>query len=250
VKIEDRHSQILSQLVENRQVSVGEISGILGVSQVTIRSDLNSLAEQGLIQRSHGGASPAFHPSIMGRRGHMKEKKNLIAKAAADMIKNGDTIMIDAGTTTALIAKFLVGKRDIRVVTNNLLILPYLRTLPSIHLTIVGGEYSQQTESLVGPMALKDLEEFNVSLAFIGTDGFSIEKGTSTFIVDGAEVVRKIHQQASKTILLFDSSKVNKRGFARILPAESHHHIISDSGLNKDIQDKIKKLNIELTLVN
>jgi len=249
MKLEDRHSLILDQLVQNRQVSVGEISESLGVSQVTIRSDLNSLAEQGLITRSHGGATPAFHRSIMTRRHHKKESKNHIAKAAANLINHGDTVMIDAGTTTALIAKYMVGKRDVRVVTNNLLILPYLRSIPSIHLTLVGGEYSKETESLVGPIALKSLEEFNVNLAFIGTDGFSIEHGTSTHIVEGAEVVRKIHQQASKTILVCDSSKVDKKGFAKILPIDSLHHIISDKELPSNIQQQIKKLNIELTLV-
>lgn len=249
MKAEARQSLILDLLADNQQVAVGEISDRLGVSQVTIRNDLNSLSDKGLVTRSHGGASSAFHSSILSRQRSMQEVKNRIAKAAAAMVNDGDTIMIDAGTTTALMAKHLVGKRDVRVVTSNLLVLPNLRNIPSVHLTLVGGEYRPSTESMVGPMTLRALEEFHVSKAFVGTDGFSLEKGMTTHLVEGAEVVRKLRQQSDRTILLTDSSKVNQTGFARILPMDAMDHIVTDNGLPTEVVAGLKKLNIELTTV-
>ena len=126
--------------------------------------------------------------------------------------------MIEAGTTTALIAKYLLGKRDVHVVTNSTLVIPYARFNPSLHLTVVGGEFRPSTESLVGPVALRDLEEFHVRIAFIGTDGFSLESGLTTHLVEGAEIVRKMQAQAKRTVLVADSSKWGKVGFARVLP--------------------------------
>jgi DeoR family transcriptional regulator, galactitol utilization operon repressor len=249
MKVEARHNQILEILSENASVGVTAISASLGVSQVTIRNDLKVLSTKGLIHRNHGGASPALHPSILDRQRHRPEIKSAIAKAAADMVQDGDTIMIDAGTTTALIVKHLLGKRDVRLVTSNLLALTYARMIPTLNLTLVGGEYRAETESLVGPMTLRALEEYHVKLAFIGTDGFSLENGTTTHLVEGAEVVKTLRKQSDKTVLLTDSSKYGKTGFAKILPLESVDHIICDGSLPEEVALKLKKNHLELTLV-
>jgi len=249
MKVESRHNRIMELLADNASLGVTGISESLGVSQVTIRSDLRSLSAKGLINRNHGGASPALHPAILERQTQHLEIKHAIAKAAATLVQNGDTIMIDAGTTTALIVKHLLGKRDIRLVTSNLLALTYARAIPTLHITLVGGEYRPETESLVGPMAIRALEEYHVKMAFIGTDGFSLETGTTTHLVEGAEVVKTMHKQSDRTVLLADSSKYGKTGFARILPLESVDHIICDKGLPKAIASRIIKKNLELTLV-
>jgi len=249
MKVESRHKRILEILSENASTGVSSISTSLGVSQVTIRNDLKSLSAKGLVHRNHGGASPTLHPSILERQGQRLHTKIAIAKAAAAMVQDGDTIMIDAGTTTALIVKHLLGKRDVRLVTSNLLALTYARMIPTLHITLVGGEYRAETESLVGPMALRALQEYHVKLAFIGTDGFSLENGTTTHLVEGAEVVKTLNKQSDKTVLLADSSKYGKTGFARILPLESVDHIISDGDLPSSITTQLKKKNLELTLV-
>lgn len=248
MKVESRHDRILELLAENASIGVNDISASLGVSQVTIRNDLRSLSAKGLIHRSHGGASPALHPSILERQRHLPDIKTAIAKAAADMIQNGDTVMIDAGTTTALIVKHLLGKRDVRLVTSNLLAMTYARMIPTLNLTLVGGEYRSETESLVGPMTLRALEEYHVKLAFIGTDGFSLENGTTTHLIEGAEVVKTLHKQSDRTVLLADSSKYGKTGFAKILPLESVDHLICDGNLPAPISSKLKK-HLDLTLV-
>ena len=233
--LSDRERQILALLAEDASVSVAAVSDKLAVSKVTIRSDLSSLEEKGFLVRTHGGAMPAFHASILERNRTRSEEKNRIARAAAETIEDGDTVMIEAGTTTALIVKYLLGKRDLHIVTNSTLLIPYARMNPQLHLTVVGGEFRPATESLVGPIALRELEEFHVRKAFLGTDGFSLELGSSTHLVEGAEVNKRMALQAEERFLVADSAKYGRAGFVRMLPLTSYSRIITDLAMSDEI---------------
>ncbi|MDP3176337.1 MAG: DeoR/GlpR family DNA-binding transcription regulator, partial [Spirochaetaceae bacterium] len=169
----DRERIILKLLCERGSLSVSVLSRELGVSEVTVRSDLKSLEEKGYLNRSRGGASPALHPSIIERQQFRIEEKNRIARAAAELIRDGDRIMIEAGTTTALVVRYLIGKRDVQVVTNSTLVFAYGRLNPALQITMTGGEFRRETESMVGPIALRTIAGLNVRLAFVGTDGFT-----------------------------------------------------------------------------
>ena len=234
ISISEREQTILEILSDDSSATVTDISGRLEVSTVTIRNDLAGLAEKGLIVRTHGGAIPAFHPSISTRQHDNVKAKMRIAKAAAALVRDGDTIMIEAGTTTALVAKYLLGKRDVHVVTNSTLIIPHARFNPGMQLTVVGGEFRPATESMVGPVALRDLEQFHVRLAFIGTDGFSLQAGLTTHLVEGAEIVRKMAAQAEMTVLVADSTKYGRIGFVRVLPIAGVHQMITDSDMKPE----------------
>jgi DeoR family galactitol utilization operon repressor len=244
-----REKEILSLLAADAGVSVAEIGKHLGVSAVTARAGLNSLAKKGLVVRTWGGASPAFHPDMLDHQKNQVDEKNRIARAAASLINNGDTIMIEAGTTTALIARYLVGKRDISIVTNNFLVVPYARSNPSIRLTLVGGDFRPNTESLVGPIALQELDRFHVRRAFVGTDGFSPENGLTTHLVEGAEIVKKMAVQAGETVLVADSSKYGKKGFVTVLPLTSIGRIIIDSGLSPEAVAALREQNLCIEIV-
>ena len=220
-------------LAEDNSISVNDISKLLHVSTVTIRSDLSSLEESGYIIRTRGGALPAFHKSILDRQRNMIEEKIRIAKTAASLVNDGDTVMIEAGTTTALVARFLLGKRDIHVVTNSTLLLRYARTNPSLNLTVTGGEFRPMTESFVGSMTLRELEQFHVRLAFVGTDGFSIDNGLTTHLAEGAEIVRMMAVLSEETMLLADSGKYDRAGFARVLSLDQVDALITDSGMRE-----------------
>ena len=186
----DRERTILKLLSERGSLSVSLLSRDLDVSEVTVRSDLKELEEKGYLIRSRGGAYPALHQSIVERQQQNIEKKSRIARAAALLVRDGDRIMIEAGTTTALIVRYLIGKRDIQVVTNSTLVFSYARLNPALQITLTGGEFRRETESMVGPVALRTIAGLNVRLAFVGTDGFSTEKGLTTQLVDGAEIVK------------------------------------------------------------
>ena len=244
--LSERERELLTLLAEDSTISVNDISASLNVSAVTIRHDLNSLSDKGFIIRTRGGALPTFHPNILSRQREQVDQKAKIAKAAAGMVQDGDTIMIEAGTTLSLIARYFLGKRDIHIVTSSTLIIPYARINPAIHLTVVGGSFRPLTESLVGPVALKELEQFHVKYAFVGTDGFSMENGLTTHLVEGAEILKKMASQAQKTICVADSSKYGKAGFVKVLPLSEISILITDSNLKPDIAGKIEKAGVEV----
>ena len=244
--LSERERQILTLLADDASISVSAISDALAVSRVTVRSDLSSLEEKGFLVRTHGGAMPAFHSSILERNRTCPDEKARIAKAAA---RYGDTIMIEAGTTTALIVKYLLGKRDLHVVTNSMLLVPYARMNPQLHLTVVGGEFRPATESLVGPIALRELEEFHVRKAFLGTDGFSLENGSSTHLVEGAEVNKQIARQADERFLVADSSKYGRAGFVRMLPLERYTKIITDDRMSDEVVEQLISAGLDIERV-
>ena len=245
----EREKEILNLIAEDTGISVAEIGRRIGVSAVTVRAGLNSLSGKGFIMRTWGGAVPAFHPEMLEHQRTRVEEKNRIAKAAAATVEDGDTVMIEAGTTTALIVRYLFGKRDISIVTNNLLVIPYARANPAIRLTLVGGDFRPNTESTVGPIALQELERFHVRRAFVGTDGFSLEKGLTTHLVEGAEIVKKMSAQARETVLVADSSKYGKTGFVKVLPLSAVSRIIVDSGLDGSAAELLAERNVGLTIV-
>ena len=245
----ERRNAILRALAENKEVSMGALSKLLGYSTVTIRADLKLLEAEDLVIRQHGKVSSTLHREIMDRQQSFVDEKNRIAKAAADLVKHGDRIMIIAGTSSSLIAKYLFGKRDIHIVTNSTLVLPYARVNPSIQVTTIGGEFLSSAEAYVGPLALQNLEQFYVDKAFIGTDGFSIDAGVSAKSLAIAEIGRKMVQQSRQCILMADSSKYDRFGFARIVPLNLINKLITDNKLVANTAEKIRGLGIDLQLV-
>ena len=221
----ERKELIIAALTEDSSVSVADLAKRMGVSVVTIRTDLASLEEDGILVRTHGGAMPAFHPQILARMRQDKDRKAAIAKAAAEKIQDGETVIISAGTTTALIAKYLLGRRNVHIVTNNTLLLTYARMNPQLHVTLVGGEFRSSEEGIVGPMALQALDTFHVSKAFIGIDGASFKQGVTANSVESADLVRKMAEQADQVFAISDSSKFGKPGFAHIVEVRRRWHL-------------------------
>ncbi len=241
-----REDFILEQMKDGEDISVSQLSKSLGVSVVTIRTDLKSLEEKGLIIRTHGGAVPAFHPDLLERKSSRNAEKERIAKAAAALVKDGDRIMITNGTTSALVGRYLLGRRDVQVVTNSTLLLPYARINPNMSITFVGGEFRPSAEALVGPEAIHRIDQFHVSMTITGTDGFTLEHGLTTHLVESAEIVRKMCEQSDTSVLVVDSSKFGNKGFVKILPLEDIDILITDTGLDDEITRSIEDAGVEV----
>ena len=246
VNISERRETILEVLADDGSVSVADLAKRLGVTVVTARADLAALEEEGLVVRTHGGAMPAYHPTILERIRSEKDRKAGIAKAAAAEIQSGDTVMISAGTTTALIAKYLLGKRDVHVVTNNTLLLMYARSNPQLRITLVGGEFRAAEEGIIGPMALESLDQFHVAKAFIGVDGASVKQGFTAHFVETADLVRKMAEQADETIVISDSGKFGKPGFARILPFSGVDALVTDPDLSTEFELELHAADVRI----
>ena len=242
----ERRNKILDLVTEKESISVGTLARALEVSLVTVRADLAALEEEGALLRSHGGASPAFHPAIAQRMRNRREAKAAIAKAAAQYVEDDDTIMIAAGTTTALIPRYLRGKRNVHIVTNNTLLLPYVRTNPLLQVTLVGGTFRPAEESLTGPLTMEAVERFHVARAFLGIDGADPRLGVFANSVESAGFVRQMASHAAQIIVLADSAKFQTPGFVHILPFDRIDLLITDDQLPADVERYLLEHNVKL----
>lgn len=245
-----REERIIELLCEDDGSSVSRIAEILGVSQVTVRSDLRSMEAKGLVVRVRGRALSACHPSMKDRQARNLPQKEAIAKVAGAMVNDGESVMICSGTTPAMVAKYLLGKKDVNVVTNSTLILPYARVNSGISITMVGGEFRPQSEALVGPGAVSQLEVFHVGIAFLGTDGLTLEHGLTTMLPENAEIVRCMCHQADKKVLTVDSSKFGCKGFVKILSISDVDVIITDNRFPDDARRRIEELGVEVIIAD
>ncbi|HNX33216.1 MAG TPA: DeoR/GlpR family DNA-binding transcription regulator [Kiritimatiellia bacterium] len=248
-KKRNRKQLILETLMEAPELSVGELSRRFGVSEVTIRSDLKSLETEGLVLRQHGGGLPTLHANVAERQRTHTDEKLRIARAAAEMIADCDDVMITAGTTTSLIPRFLLGRQGVNIVTNSTLLLPHVRNNPGVTVTLAGGEFRPAIEALTGPATIRELRQFHVAKAFLGSDGISSEKGTTADSAEIADVCRLMSEQARQTIVLADSSKLGRAGFAHIMPAARMDILITDSGAPAAEVAKLRKKGVDVRLV-
>jgi DeoR family galactitol utilization operon repressor len=247
--LNERERTILNRLSAEGSVTVTDMARELGLSEVTIRGDLKTLEEKGWLNRTRGGAAPSLHRDLLERQKLRPAEKNAIARRAAELVRDGDAIMIEAGTTIALVAKYLQGKRDIHIVTNSTLVFSYARLNPALQITMTGGEFRRATESLVGPIALDTISRLNVRLAFVGTDGFSLDRGITTHLVEGAEIVKAMKTRSETTVLLADSSKSGRAGFISVLPLSQMDLIITDSALDKAAAEELSGAGIKLEIL-
>ncbi|MDA3951749.1 MAG: DeoR/GlpR family DNA-binding transcription regulator [Spirochaeta sp.] len=247
--LKDREKTIVRLLADEPLLTVNDISERLNVSVVTARSDMDALADKGYLVRVRGGAIPAFHPDIVTRQQSATEVKRRIAKAAAALVKDGDSIMIESGTTTALIGRYLLGKKDVKVVTDSSLILPYARANPMLSVAFVGGIFRPATESMVGPITISELSQYHVRIAFIGSDGLSCEHGLTTNFVEAAEVSRTMSAHCETTVLVADSAKLGKRGFTQVMPLSDVDILITDNGMDDAAVAQIEECGVSVRRV-
>lgn len=227
-----REQYMLDQLARMGMLSVSALARDLGVSEVTIRANLRDLEGRGLLSRTHGGAQSTSFQSVLERRRQHAPEKERIAAAAAAMVNDGDRIMVEAGTTTSLVIPHLSERAGVQIVTNSTLVFATARRNPALRVTLTGGTFSHESESLVGPHALRTIDDFNVRLAFVGTDGFTTERGLTTGFAEGADVIRAMSGRAQATWLLADSSKYGRAGFVSVLSLDRLAGMITDDHID------------------
>ena len=211
--MKNRTNQILELLTTEKKAEVSFLAEKLGVSQVTIRKDLDALEHQGIILREHGSARLRSMDDINGRIAYHYEAKCQIAHRAASLISNGDTIMIESGSCCALLAAELAATRqDITIITNSAFIADYVRGHAAIQVILLGGIYQQDSQAVVGPMVRQTAANFCVDLFFLGTDGYSLRTGFTNRDQLRAQAVRDMAEQAEKSVILTESEKFSHRG--------------------------------------
>jgi len=246
--LNDRQVNILKLLEENNQTSVNELSARLGVSSATIRQDLSFLESEGLIKRVHGGAVLEDAEDLSNRLGVNYDKKLRIARMAARLVNDGETILIESGSTNALLARELVKKKNITLITTNVYIARQLRKSKQSDIIILGGLYQPGSESLVGKITRASLDQINFDKAFIGIDGYTAEAGFTLRDLFRAEISSYIIKKASDAIIISDSTKFGKKELTNVCYLSDIKRIATDSELNASYQDEFRKAGIDLIM--
>ncbi len=249
----ERRDEIVRLVIEKGRVTVKDSSEMFDVSAVTIRNDLNFLEKKGLVHRAYGGAlrwdTVSFDTAIREKEKLNAEEKARIGKAASKLINNGDSIIIDSGTTTMEIAKNIQGKKDLTVMTNAINIAIELASVAGIKLMLTGGTLRETSFSLVGPQAEEVLKEFYFDKVFLGVDGFDMEYGLTTPNILEAQLNRLMVNRARETIVVVDSSKFARRSLSQIVKPVDIAVVITDNKISEEYKRKIEEMDIELVIV-
>jgi DeoR/GlpR family transcriptional regulator of sugar metabolism len=242
--------QRLGALVDARRaIRLEELSAALGVSQATVRRDLNALAAAGRLRRVHGGAVAADQrldePHFDDKAGAAAEEKGRIAARAVELLSPHDTVYLDSGSTVLGVARLLHGWSHLTVVTNSLPVATEL-VGRGPRLILVGGEVRATSRAIVGPLTRLLLESLHLDRALMGTFAFSLEDGLST--TDPAEAYTKdlVLARAGEVILLADSTKAGTRSFVRAGDLDRIHTIVTDTGIDERLVRSLKRRGIRV----
>jgi DeoR family transcriptional regulator of aga operon len=255
---EHRFNTIITGLRESGSVSVDDLSRDLNVSVVTIRRDLDLLEQQGLLSRTHGGAvsmDPLFYEPFKKDRSFQAQverqanEKRRIGLAAAGMIIAGETIAITPGTTTAEIIRGLPLNSKITVVTNTANIAMELSKRKDVSVFVTGGHLHGDWFSLVGPTAIRSLENMLIHTVFVGADGIDAKWGLSCYNTDEAELNGTMVSQARRHIAVVDHTKFGVVANFRICNANIIKTLITDTGATNEMIAPFQKLGIEVIRV-
>jgi DeoR family transcriptional regulator of aga operon len=250
---EERRTQILQILRSAGRVRVNELAAQFNTSAVTIRNDLNELSQRGLVQRSHGGAmlpdSIMRESPVNERLKANAEEKRRIGATAAGMINDGETIILDSGTTTLEIARQIKKKRGLQIITNGVNIAAELLDARDSEVFIVGGTVRGESASISGRFTEEMFDQFSADKLFLSGAGCDLDFGVSGANLEETMVNRAMLRIAREIILVADASKFSKRSMSRIAPFSEIDTIISDTSLSEDIQAKLRSLGCNLILV-
>jgi DeoR family transcriptional regulator of aga operon len=251
--IDERRQHILQTIQKEGRALVGDLSRELRISQITIRKDLDYLQVKGLIQRSHGGAlriqsSALVDPTLQEKQKRNFEEKQRIGAAALKMIKEGQCIILDSGTTTTAIAQGLKRFSQLTVITNAVNIAAELAGT-NFEVILVGGTLRKNSFSLVGPLAEDNLQEMHADILFLGVDGFDLDVGITTPNFLESRVNRAMIRAAREVVAVCDSTKFNRRSLSRIAPVSAVHRVITDQNLPRETAEALRAQNIDLILV-
>lgn len=248
---EERQRKILKFLEENEKISVQDLCNRFEVSSSTIRNDLRQMDNEGLLERTHGGAillsRTSFELNSNQKEIKNRSEKKAIAKMAADLIEDGDTVILDTGTTTYELAKNF-SQKNITVVVNDLEIARCLEEYEHVNVVLLGGIVRKKFHCTVGSSVKEMLSRLNVDKAFMATNGLSFKKGLSTPEMNQAEVKKLMIEVASAVILLCDSSKIGKDSFVQFAPLSSVGRLITDSNISRYDISEFRKNKIDVMI--
>lgn len=252
--IEERRRRICELLAQEGRVTVDGLATRFGTSQVTIRADLSALEAVGALTRTHGGALPRVEEAVdepldVKQLQHHAEKVR-IARVAVSLIRDGETIILDSGTTTAEIARALrkADLKSINVITNALNVAALLMDVPAVRLIMLGGILRRESNSLSGPMAAAALANLQADRLYLGADGLDPELGVMTPHLQEAELNAQMMRIAREVVVVADASKLLRRNVSLIAKVEQIHMLITDTAAPAKAVEALRQRGVEVRL--
>ena len=253
ISVEDRRKGILELLSKTGKVKVSELSRLFNISEVTIRLDLAELEKGNLLERIHGGAvstNKAYYSMNFDERIKKYEKeKREIAKAAAELVEDNDTILINSGTTTFFIAQELKKLKALTVVTNSLIIAQELAHIQNFNVILLGGNYNYQYQFTYGDDAVRQIQKYKTDKLILSVDGVSADFGLTTHHHQEVEVNRIMMERVNQVIIVADFSKIGRENFATISALDNVDTLITNSIANEEELKSIKIKGINVITV-
>jgi DeoR/GlpR family transcriptional regulator of sugar metabolism len=250
---EERYRHILSALDRDGRISVEDMSQTFGISQVTIRNDLQYLASQNLLLRTHGGAIPnkqVERDLSFSTRLHLHSpEKDRIGAAAASLVRDGDVIALDASTTALAIVSHLIHHRDLTIITNGLATANTLLTVPGITVFILAGFLRHDALSLVGHADQTVLNRFDIKYAFLSSKGLSQQAGMTELNEQEGSMKCELIKYSDKVIAVLDSSKIGHSSLVSFATIEEIDLVITDSGIDLHEQEALQNAGVEIRVV-
>ncbi|GAB3280663.1 DeoR/GlpR family DNA-binding transcription regulator [Kineosporia babensis] len=255
---QQRLNKVLEFVTERGNVSIADVAEALDVSPATVRRDLNLLAQQRLLTRTHGGASAlgsGYELPLQYKLVRQADGKAAIAKAVAGLVSPGDSVGLNGGTTTSEVARVLGSSErllargstpGITIVTNALNIAYELSVREHVKIVVTGGVPRSQSYELVGPLVAATLREFSLDLAVLGVDGLTGRFGATTIHEGEAEVSRQIATVARRVVVAADSTKLGRTTFARICPLEQIDTLVTDLPPAADVGAALEAAGVEV----
>ena len=252
VKPHERRQRILDRILEHDSVTIDDLADEFGLTKMSLRRDLNALAENGQIVRVRGGATRPRAP-LPARRYLDAQQRNAQAKAriarvAAQLLDPADVAFFYSGSTVARVAEALTEEQrdQLTVVTHSVPIINIVTTWNDAHLVAVGGLYLPAYMAFVGPQAVDSLRSLSADVAVMGCDGLSIAEGLTTPHQFVAEIGTILIERARRTIVVADSSKIGRRGFTPIAPATAIDVLVTDDHANENELSTLRQAGIEI----
>lgn len=246
---EERKNKILAMIAQEKKVTVAQLSALFSVTGATIRTYLRDLESAGLLTRTHGGAiertKTGFEPTSRQKGVQNLQAKQRIGLTALALIEDGDTIVLDTGTTTLELARCLNQRKNVTVVTNDIVIAQVLEDMESANVIFMGGLLRKGFHCTIGVHGRAIMEGLTVDKAFMAANGFTVAKGATTPDVQHAETKKRMIAMSAKTVLLCDQTKLGRVSLARFLPSDQLDVLVTD-GIDEKEREKIERAGIEL----
>ncbi|NRF94539.1 DeoR/GlpR transcriptional regulator [Paenibacillus frigoriresistens] len=253
--LEERQEQIMQRLLESQSVRITDLVEEFGVTRETLRKDLYHLEKQGLIRKVHGGAVlnktdvSNEEPPYNKRSLINPEEKEKIAKRAAELVEDGDTLYLDIGTTTLLFAKQLKSRNNITIITNSLLIAMELGNQTNLKVILSGGELRPGELSLSGPSAIQTLQNYYIDKAFVGVGGLSEDSGFTDYHIYESEIRTLMLNHAKEKYALVDHSKMHITAFYKSADMQDMDVVITDAGAPLNLVKTLQSHGVEVIMV-